>query len=494
MIIRPQAGPQTAFLESPADILIYGGEAGGAKTFSLLMEGMRNITIKGSQSAIFRRESTDLRDGGMWDESMPLFQALGCKSNNSFLRHDYPDGGFLKFSGMQHEKDMYSEQGKQYGFIGFDEVTHFSEKMFFYMLSRNRSVVVNPYMRGTCNPDPDSFLVNGREGWGSGFISWWIGEDGLAIPERDGQLRYMYRSGDDIDWDTEKEALLERHYEPLKERFMRMNDGGKIITWAKYCEEAVNSVSFIKSSVYDNKELLKKDPSYLTKLAGLDEIERQRLMEGNWRAKHEGSIFKRDMFKYYDSIPYLTNVMIFADTAQSTRDTAAFTVYMLLGINPQGIFVLDVLRKRLDADDLLTEAVNFWNKHKRPVQSNNPPAVFRIENKSSGIGLNQQLRKRNVPIDPIERGKNKASDKFEKAASSKWERATNAVYALNGRPIYLPKVPTEYSPSISWVGPLLSECLAAEKQGDKKGFWDQIDTLSDGITEFYLINNDMWVM
>lgn len=493
-MIRPQVGPQTEFLSCPADICIYGGEAGGAKTFSLLMEGMRNITVPGSQSVIFRRESTDLRDGGMWDEAFPIYKSLGCKANNSFLRFDYPEGGFLKFSGMQYEKDMYSEQGKQYGFIGFDELTHFTEKMFWYMQSRNRSTVVQPYTRGTCNPDPDSFLVNGRDGWGSGLISWWIGEDGLAIPERDGKIRYVYRIGDEMDWDDDPDDLLERHYDSIRERFLRMNDGGEIISWADFCKTAVNSITFIRSSVYDNKELLKKDPSYLAKLAGLDEIERQRLMEGNWRAKHQGSIFKREMFKYYDQIPYLTNIMIFSDTAQSTSSTAAYTVYMLVGINPQGIYVLDVLRDRLDADDLLKEAILFWNKHQKPVMTNNPPAVFRIENKSSGIGLNQQLRNRGIPIDPIERGKNQKTDKFEKAATSKWERAINSVYALNGRPIYLPKTPNLYSQNINWVGPLISECLAAERGGDKKGFWDQVDVLSDAIAEFYLTNNELWVM
>lgn len=491
MIIKPQAGPQTQFLSCPADICIYGGEAGGSKTFSLAMEGTRNIAVPGSQSVIFRREATDLRDGGMWDEFLPIYKAIGCKANASVLRFTYPKGGFLKLSGLQLESDIYSEQGKQYGFIGFDELTHFTSKQFFYLLSRNRSVVVHPYLRGTCNPDPDSFLVNGNNGWGSGLISWWINDEGFADPERNGVIRYMTKVGDEVDFADTKAELLDRHYESLNNRFGRMNEGEAIITWKEFCKTAVQSITFIKSSIYDNKELLKKDPSYLAKLANLDAVEKARLVDGNWRAKHEGSIFKRKMFQYYDADPFLTNLMIFSDTAQSTKETAAYTVYMLIGVNPKGLFILDCVRGRFDADDLLLEAVRFWKRHNKPVMHNHAPAVFRIENKSSGIGLNQQLIKRGVPIDPIERGR--SVDKGDKAATNKWERATNAVYFLNNRPIYIPSRPTTYSPSIQWVEPFISECLAAEKHGDKKGYWDQVDVVSDGIMEFYS-DTEMWVM
>ena len=264
------------------------------------------------------------------------------------------------------------------------------------------------------------------------------------------------------------------------------------ISWDEFKAISVKSVTFIRSSVYDNKKLLVKNPDYLTTLNSLKDVERQRLAGGNWKIKHEGSIFKREVFGYYTKIPYLTNLMIFSDTAQSTKDTAAYTVFMLVGKNPNGFFVLDIVRDRFDADDLLAEATNFWKKHRQPVMGNIPPSVMRIEDKSSGIGLNQQLKKRNVPISPIARtGK---LENGEKAPGSKWERATNSVYALNGTKIYLPSEPTEYSENIKWVEPFLTECLAAEKHGDNKGYWDQVDTLSDAITENYLLNNDMWVM
>ncbi len=58
-------------------------------------------------------------------------------------------------------------------------------------------------MRATCNPDADS--------WVASFIDWWIGDDGYAIKERSGVMRWMVRIGDDIVWADTPEELRERH-------------------------------------------------------------------------------------------------------------------------------------------------------------------------------------------------------------------------------------------------------------------------------------------
>ena len=53
--IRPQPGPQETFLASPADIAIYGGAAGGGKTWALLMEPLRHVHNPKFGAVFFRR-------------------------------------------------------------------------------------------------------------------------------------------------------------------------------------------------------------------------------------------------------------------------------------------------------------------------------------------------------------------------------------------------------------------------------------------------------
>jgi hypothetical protein len=89
---------------------------------------------------------------------------------------------------------LYDWQGAQITLICFDELTHFTARQFFYMVSRNRSTCgVRPYIRATCNPDADS--------WVADFLAWWINPaSGLPILERAGVLRYYVRVDEKIQW------------------------------------------------------------------------------------------------------------------------------------------------------------------------------------------------------------------------------------------------------------------------------------------------------
>ena len=74
--IRPQPGPQTQFLSSPADIAIYGGGAGGGKTWALLMEPLWHSANPDFGAVFFRRTTVQIRnEGGLWGESVKLYNA-----------------------------------------------------------------------------------------------------------------------------------------------------------------------------------------------------------------------------------------------------------------------------------------------------------------------------------------------------------------------------------------------------------------------------------
>src|SRR3954453_11112946 len=181
-IISAQPGPQTAFLQTPADICVYGGAPGGGKPVGLILEPLRHATRVANFTAVFFRRSTPqiTNPGGLWDESQNFYPRLGGTPHVGMREWRWPRGGRIKFSHLQFDSTVYAWQGAQIALICFDELTHFTAHQFFYMVSRNRSTCgVRPYIRATCNPDADS--------WVADFLAWWIDpESGLPISERAG--------------------------------------------------------------------------------------------------------------------------------------------------------------------------------------------------------------------------------------------------------------------------------------------------------------------
>lgn len=280
VMIKPQPGPQEEFLKSSADVVFYGGAAGGGKSYAMLLEPLYQIDNPKFGAVIFRRTTKQIEnEGGLWDESQGLYLTQGSKPNQNKLRHVFPSGMRVTFAHMEHEKDRFSYQGAQIPLIGFDEITHFTWKQFVYMLSRNRSVSGVPgRIRATCNPDPDSWV---RE-----FIDWWIGEDGFVIKERAGVIRWFITMGEDIIWRDTREELVEEFGEGEEDDVLP------------------KSFTFIPSSVYDNKILLAKDPAYLANLKAMTRVERGQLLDGNWDIRPSaGDYFQRSDFEIVDAVP-----------------------------------------------------------------------------------------------------------------------------------------------------------------------------------------------
>lgn len=275
--IGPQPGPQTQFLSTEADIAFYGGAAGGGKSYALLLEPLRHMNNPLFGGVIFRKNSTQVRnEGGLWDESFPIFSKFSAHPREAFLEWTFPSGARLKFSHLEHERTVYDWQGAQIPYIGFDELTHFSETQFIYMLSRNRSTSGIPgYVRGTCNPDVIS--------WVRRWVDWYINPDtGYPVPERSGVVRWFIRKDDAMHWGDSREEMLDR-FGP---------------------EEAPKSFTFIPSKVTDNLILMEKDPAYIANLKALSRVERERLLGGNWNIRPSaGNFFQRHWFPVVDAVP-----------------------------------------------------------------------------------------------------------------------------------------------------------------------------------------------
>jgi hypothetical protein len=257
--IRPQAGPQEQFLASSADIAIYGGAAGGGKSFGLLLEPLRHVTdTPGFFAAIFRRNSVQVRyPGGLWDASLSLYGPVGGKPVQQVLEWSWAGGGRIKFGHLEHATSVLDWQGTEVPFIGFDELTHFEEAQFWYMLSRNRSTSgVRGYVRATCNPDADS--------WVARLIAWWIDqESGYPIPERAGVIRWFVRINGTLHWADTRAALIEQFGHGAKPK----------------------SLTFIPAKLDDNAALMSKDPDYKANLLALPEVDQKRLLGGNWKVR-----------------------------------------------------------------------------------------------------------------------------------------------------------------------------------------------------------------
>lgn len=220
------------------------------------MEAVRHTANPKFGGVVFRRTSPQItNEGGLWDASMGIYPAIGAVPQRTTLTWRFPSGSKIKFGHLQYEQNVLNWQGSEIAFIGFDELTHFTESQFFYMLSRNRSTCgVRPYIRATTNPAP---------GWVKSFLAPWL-DKAYPNPAASGEMRWFRRREGQIIWVDEHDLDSDGH--------------------------APKSVTFIRSTVYDNKILLSVNPEYLTNLKSLPLVEQARLLHGDWDV-FEGAFF-----------------------------------------------------------------------------------------------------------------------------------------------------------------------------------------------------------
>lgn len=334
IVIRPQPGPQEAALSCPADILIYGGAAGGGKSWALLLEPVRHSDNPEFGAVIFRRTYTQItNEGGLWDESAKLYPLLDATPVTGDLYWRFPSGAKVSFAHLQHEKNVHDWQGAQVPLFGFDELTHFTAKQFWYMLSRNRSMCgVQPYIRATTNPDADS--------WVAELIEWWIDqESGLPIPERAGVLRWFVRVGDKLVWADTPEELT-----------------------AKYPDIPPKSLTFIPAKLEDNKALMDADPAYRANLLALPKVERERLLGGNWKIRPSaGEYFKRSYFRVIEAAPVGGATVRAWDLAatekEREKDDPDWTVGLRVTRTPGGRFVVEHMERMRESPGKVRKSI-----------------------------------------------------------------------------------------------------------------------------------------
>lgn len=132
-------GPQTAFLQSTAREVLYGGAVGGGKTDALLMCALRWVWHPKHRALILRRTRPQLQE--MIDRSIQLYGkvAPGAQWKEAESRWKFPSGAVIQMGYAEHEKDIFQFKSYEYNLICFDELTTFTESMYTFMFSRNRT-------------------------------------------------------------------------------------------------------------------------------------------------------------------------------------------------------------------------------------------------------------------------------------------------------------------------------------------------------------------
>ena len=334
--IRPQDGAQTTFLSSSADIAIYGGAAGGGKSWALLLEPLRHVPhTKDFYAVVFRRTLADAKKpGATWDQMGNILPLAGGNPNIANLSYSFPKGGRVTVGHLEHETTVQDWQSAEVPLFLFDELTHFTRNQFFYMLSRNRSTCgVRPYIRATCNPDPDSFVAD--------LIAWWIDQDtGYPIPERGGKVRWFVNLNDKLLWADSRLECISKH-------------GNPDLPPDHADQVRPKSLTFIPSTIYDNPALLKKDPGYLANLKALDTVTQARLLGGNWKIRPAaGLYFRREWCQVVDAQPANIDVVRYWDLAATEytgNNDPDWTVGWKMGRcrDTKRFYVLHVYRDRV---------------------------------------------------------------------------------------------------------------------------------------------------
>lgn len=337
--IISQRGCQTKFLSTNADITIFGGNRGGGKSMSLLLEALKDIYNPSFMATILRNEKDDLDDIINVSETQVFHQFGSYNRSKDLMIWNFKSGAKLKFNYYADSMPDFKKrfQGKQYAYIGVDEITHIEYEKFKYLVTCNRNAYgIRNRFYGTCNPDPDS--------WVRKFIDYWIGEDGLPIDDRDGQLRYCFMDGDTVDtiyWGDSVDEVYEqaKHiidplWEKGKEQYTALGFDKKSMF--------VKSVTFIRGRLEENIALISSDPNYVANLAQQGEEQRARDLDGNWNYKRTGDdkIKMEDIERLYTnpqnteySHPYVS-----ADIAFEGGDFAVMWLWHGLHIKDVRVF------------------------------------------------------------------------------------------------------------------------------------------------------------
>lgn len=214
---------QKKFIDCDCDEVLFGGAAGGGKSYGQLIDALLfALKYKGSRQLILRRTFPEL-ERSLILNSLSLFPREIASYSVSAKKWTFRGGSVIEFGFCDGEKDVFRYQGAEYDIVRFDELTHFTETQYSYLISRIRGTNGFPkQIKSTANP-------------GGVGHSW------------------------------------------VKARFIEGKSADKI-----HIDEHGRSIIFIPSFVGENTFLTEADPDYIKRLEQLPEKEKKALLYGDW--------------------------------------------------------------------------------------------------------------------------------------------------------------------------------------------------------------------
>lgn len=157
VVFKPNPGPQSAFLAATETQVLFGGAAGGGKSYALLADPMRFFHNKNFSGLIVRKSIDELRELKWKSRELYPKAFPGAKFQEVSSSWRFPSGAILWMSYLERDEDVLRYQGLSFTWIGFDELTHWSSPFAWdYLFSRLRStdpeLARNLSMRATSNP------------------------------------------------------------------------------------------------------------------------------------------------------------------------------------------------------------------------------------------------------------------------------------------------------------------------------------------------------
>ena len=144
---------QKQFMDAEADEVLFGGAAGGGKSYGQLADALvYALKYPGSRQLILRRTFPELEHSIIFT-SLQFFPTKAAKYRAANHTWEFCNKSLIEFGYLAAEKDVLRYQGAEYDVVRFDELTHFTEEQYTYLLSRIRGVNTYPkQMKSSTNP------------------------------------------------------------------------------------------------------------------------------------------------------------------------------------------------------------------------------------------------------------------------------------------------------------------------------------------------------